>query len=50
MFVKGNISVVSLLTLFSARRSAEMPVERMKKRGDLGGEGYLTFTHQADFF
>ena len=32
MFVRGNISIVSLLTSFSGRRSAEMPVKRIKKK------------------
>ena len=56
MFVRGNISIVSLLTLFSGRRSAEMPVDRMKKKkrllggGGGGGGGNPTFTHQADLF
>ena len=31
-FFRGNISIVSLLTLFSGHRSAEMPVERMQKK------------------
>lgn len=52
VFVRGNISIVSLLTSFSGRRSAEMPVKRIKKKEKKkeGGGGYPTFTHQADFF
>ena len=55
VFVRGSISIVSLLTLFPGRRSAEMPVKRIKKEKKKrkkmgGGGGYPTFTHQADFF
>ena len=42
VFVRGNISIVSLLTFFSGRRSAEMAVERMtkkKKKDWVGGGG-----------
>ena len=43
VFVRGSISIVSLLTLFPGRRSAEMPVKRIKKekkkRKKMGGGG-----------
>lgn len=50
-FFRGNISIVSLLTLFSGHRSAEMPVERMqKKKKDgvrRGGGGMVPNIHAS---
>ena len=47
VFVRGNISIVSLLTLFSGRRSAEMLVERMKKKKKGLGGGRVPNIHAS---